>query len=140
MSLMEIAYAGDQKCVATREKDAKQVVVDCPMTKGDELGPGDMVAAGLGSCMLISMAGFAERHGLEVEGSKVDVEVKFGGRPQPRISSIDITMHVPKAYGENDRMQLEKAANACPIKHSFGADTQISTRFEFGEALAEAAH
>ena len=140
MGLMKIAYAGNQKCVATRAKDAKRVMVDCPITKGEELGPGDMIAAGLGSCMLISMAGFADRHGLDVEGSKVDVEVRFGGTPQPRISSIKVTVHVPKAYGEKDRAQLEKAANACPIKHSFGPDTKISTSFEFGEALSEATH
>jgi uncharacterized OsmC-like protein len=140
MSAMEIAYAGNQKCVATRNRDAKRVVVDCPLTRGEELGPGDMVAAGLGSCMLISMAGYAERHGLDVEGAKVDVDVRFGGRPQSRISSIEVRVHVPKAYGEQDRSLLEKAANACPIKHSFGSDTKISTSFEFDVAEVAASH
>ncbi len=140
MSGMAIAYLGNQRCVATREKDAKRVVVDCPLTKGEELGPGDMIAAGLGSCMLISMAGFAERHGLDVQGSKANVDVKFGGRPQSRISSVNVTVHVPNEYGEQDRAALEKAADACPIKHSFGTDTEISTSFEFGGVQAEAAH
>ncbi len=132
MSLMHIAYTGNQRCVATRAKDDKQVVVDCPMTKGRELGPGEMIAAGLGSCMLISMAGFAERHGLDVDGSNVEVDVRFVGEPQSRISTIDVRVHVPKDFGEQDRARLRKAANACPIKHSFGHETEVSTAFEFG--------
>ena len=135
MGRMQIAYKGNQQCVATRVKDAKRVVVDCPMTSGQELGPGDMVAAGLGSCMLISMAGFAERHGLNVEGSNVEVDVKFGGEPQSRISAINVVVHVPKEFSEQDRARLRNAANACPIKHSFGQDTEISTAFEFGGEL-----
>ena len=140
MSVMEIAYTGNQQCVATRAKDAKRVVVDCPLTSGEELGPGDMVAAGLGSCMLISMAGYAERHGLDVRGATVDVDVRFGGEPQSRIASIRVGVHVPVAYAEQERSRLERAANACPIKHSFGPDTRIATSFEFGGVTAAATH
>lgn len=139
MSVMRVSYTGNQECIATREIDAKRVVVDCPMTRGKELGPDDMVAAGLGSCMLISMAGFAERHGLDVEASTVEVDVRFGGDPQPRIATIDVTVHVPGSFSEQDQTRLRTAANACPIKHSFGADTKISTTFEFGEVQTDAA-
>jgi uncharacterized OsmC-like protein len=84
--------------------------------------------------MLISMATFAERRGLDVTGARVDVDVSLAGQPEARISAIDVTIHVPRSFAEAERTSLEKAAAACPIKHSFRPDTEIFTRFEFGGA------
>lgn len=138
MSQVEITYSGNQQCLAVNTKNAKRVAVDCPATKGVEFGPDSLVAAGLGSCMLISMASFADRHGLDVTDARVDVDMSFGGKPETRISAIQVTVRVPKSFAEEERAGLEKAAAACPIKHSFRSDTEISTRFEFGSAMAEA--
>ena len=89
--------------------------------------------------MLISMSAFAERHGLDVEGARVDVDTSLGGKPDMRISKIDVTVRVPKAFADDEEARLIRAANACPIKHSFGPDTEITTRFEFGDSSATAA-
>ena len=139
MSNVEVTYMGNQQCMALQTKNEKRVAVDCPATRGEEFGPDHLVAAGLGSCMLISMAGFAERHGLDVSGASVDVDVSFGGKPETRITSIDVTVRVPGTFSEAERAGLEKGAEACPIKHSFRPDTEISTRFQFGGASVEAA-
>ena len=132
MSLVEVSYSGNQECVAVDTKSAKRVAIDCPMTRGAEYGPDTLVAAGLGSCMLISMASFAERHGLDVSGATADVDVSLGGSPDMRISAIDVTVRVPKEFSHEEQVSLEKAAGTCPIKHSFRADTELSTHFEFG--------
>jgi len=139
MSRVEVAYTGNQQYEALNTRNAKRVAVDCSMTRGEEFGPESLVAAGLGSCMLISMATFAERHGLDVTGSRADIDVFFGGRPETRITSIDVTVHVPKTFAKDERAQLEIAASACPIKHSFRSDTKISTQFEYGAEPAQAA-
>ena len=132
MSTVQVSYTGNQQCMAVDTKNDKRVVSDCSMTKGNEFGPESLVAAGLGSCMLISMASFAERHGLDVEGASVDVDTSLGGKPEMRISKIDVTVHVPKSFTEEEQARLEKAADACPIKHSFGSETELLTRFQFG--------
>ncbi len=139
MSEVEVTYVGNKHCTALNTKNGKSVAVDCPSTGGEEFGPGAMVGAGLGSCMLISMTSFAERHGLDVLGARADVHVSFGGKPDAHISAIDVAVRVPKAFATNEQASLEKAAAACPIKHSFRSDTAISTRFEFGDASIEAA-
>ncbi|MCP4317723.1 MAG: OsmC family protein [Hyphomicrobiales bacterium] len=109
------------------------------MTRAQEFGPETLVAAGLGSCMLISMAGFAERHRLDVTGARADVDATLGGEPEMRITAIDVMVRVPKNFNQQEQTSLEKAAATCPIKHSFGADTKITTRFEFGNASVKAA-
>lgn len=139
MSRVEVTYTGNQQYEALNTRNAKRVAVDCSMTRGEEFDPESLVAAGLGSCMLISMATFAERRGLDLTSSHADIDVFFGGQPETRITSIDVTVHVPKTFAKDVRAQLETAAAACPIKHSFRSDTTISTRFECGSKSAEAA-
>ena len=132
MSQVEVTYDGNQQYTALKTKNGRRVAVDCPMTRGQEFGPDSLVAAGLGSCMLIMMTTFAERHGLDITGTRADVDVALGGKPETRISAIDVTIRVPQTFTEGERASLEKAAEACPIKHSFRPDTDISTRFEYG--------
>lgn len=132
MSQVEVTFEGNESYTALNTKNARRVAVDCPMTRGEEFGPDSLVAAGLGACMLISMRSFADRHGLDVAGARADVDVSLGGQPDTRISEIDVTIRIPGDFEEAERRGLERAAAACPIKHSFGPDTAINTRFEFG--------
>ena len=82
--------------------------------------------------MLISMSFFAERHGLDISDAVVDVDAAIGGKQTMRISTIDITLRVPRSFTREEQAGLEAAAESCPIKHSFGPDTKIATRYEFG--------
>lgn len=136
MSVVQVTYSGNQECVALDTKNGKRVASDCSMTRGREFGPESLVAAGLGSCMLISMSSFAERHGLDVAGARVDVDASLGGKPEMRIVKLDISVRVPKRFTAEEQASLERAAEACPIRHSFGPDTEIRTRFAFGEEAA----
>ena len=136
---VQVTYKGNGECMAVDRTSGKCVASDCSVTKGQEFGPESLVAAGLGSCMLISMSSYAERHGLDVSGSHIDVKAAFGGKPETRITGFRITVHIPENFTEQDRTGLEKAAEACPIKHSFRPDTNISTRYEFGEPAIAAA-
>lgn len=131
MSQVQVTYDGDQHCTALSSKNGKTVALDCPVTKGEEFSPGSLVAAGLAGCMLISMATFAERHGLDLSGTRVDVDMSMVNKPEVRIGAIKVTVRVPRDLPGTQRTGLEKAAAACPIKHSFRPDTEISTHFEF---------
>jgi uncharacterized OsmC-like protein len=84
--------------------------------------------------MLISMATFAERHGFDISGTRIDVDMSMAVKPEARIGAIDVTVRMSKNIPETARKSLEKAAAACPIKHSFRPDTMISTDFVFNAA------
>ena len=79
------------------------------------------------------MASFAERHSLDVTGAHADVDVSLGGEPSTRITSIDVTVRVPRSFSSAEQTSLQRAAATCPIKHSFRSDTEISTNFQFGD-------
>jgi len=134
MSQVQVTYDGDQHCTALSSKNGKTVALDCPVTKGEEFSPGSLVAAGLAGCMLISMATFAERHGIDLSGTRVDVDMSMIDKPETRIGAINVTVRVPRDLPPTEQASLEKAAAACPIKHSFRPETQISTKFEFAAA------
>ncbi len=139
MSAVRVSYSGDKTCLARDAKSGKQIVSDCSMTKGKEFGPESLVAAGLGSCMLITMSSYAERHGLDVTGAQTDVAASLGGKPGMRITKFDITVRVPRSFTDDEMGRLTTAANTCPIKNSFGSETEISTHFEFGDKCFAAA-
>ena len=138
MSKVELTYTGDKRCTVLDAKNAKTLAVDCSMTRGQEFGPEALVSAGVGSCMLISMAGFAERHDLDITGAHADVEATLGGKPQMRITAVDVTVTVPGAFTPEQQAALQRAAEGCPIKHSFRADTAVTSQFVFGAAAAAA--
>ena len=56
----------------------------------------------------------------------------FGVRILPSsFNAISVTIRVPSDFADAERKSLERAAAACPIKHSFRSDIAISTQFEF---------
>ena len=134
MAQVEVTYDGDHHCTALSTKNGKTLALDCPVTKGEEFGPGSLVAAGLAGCMLISMATFADRHGLDISGTRADVDLSMVGKPEARIDAISVTIRMPRDFADAERKSLERAAAACPIKHSFRSDIAISTQFEFSGA------
>ncbi len=128
---IHMTYDGDQHCTGS-QPNGKMVAVDCDRTgKGEELYPDNLVGAGLAGCMLLSMGGVAKREGLDISGTEVDVDISLVSQPERRIGAIDVKVNMPRNYSEADRVKLERAANACPIKHSFRPDVRLSTKFQY---------
>ena len=76
MVKMKIVYEGQLRCVLTHEPSGSVIQTDAPkdnMGKGEAFSPTDLVAAGLGSCMLTMMGMTAARHNIDLKGATVDV-------------------------------------------------------------------
>ena len=89
----------------------------------------NLVGTGLSSCMLFAMGMVALRNKLDLTGTKVDVEMLSVEKPVSRIGAINLRVTFPKEFSKEDLLKLERAADACPIKHSFHSDVKISTVF-----------
>lgn len=127
-------YDGVQHCTALREPHANVVAMDCPYTgKGEEFSPGELVQAAIGGCMLLAMGAVAMRRELDIAGARIYVATAMADSSPARIGSIDITVTMPRGFADEDRGRLERAADACPIKHSFDRDIPISVRYDYPE-------
>ena len=125
-----VIYDGPQHCTALRQPDGANVAMDCPYTgKGDELSPTNLVEAAVGGCMLLSMGTLARRSGLDISGAQVGVKIAMTEQPRLRFGSVDITVTMPAGLSDRDRVRLERAAEHCPIKHSFDPDVAVSVRY-----------
>jgi uncharacterized OsmC-like protein len=133
MSNLEVTYDGVQHCTAYQAAIRKSVSSDgCTATggKGEELSPGELVGTGLASCMLFTMGMLALRDELDIQGTRVEVDVSTR-EDMARIERIELAFHMPREFSDVDRLKLERAAGTCPIKHSFHPDIQVATRFEY---------
>ena len=132
MSQVLTTYDGGQHCTADDKARGKHVGMDCPYTgKGEELSPGNLLEAALAGCMLISMGPMASREGIDLTGTTISVDLE--GTPPPKIaySGTRVEVNMPAGLSEVQRTKLERAADTCPIKHSFRDDIALSVAYHY---------
>jgi uncharacterized OsmC-like protein len=137
LAKVSLTYDGFQHATSLQEERenarGKTVATDCPYTgKGEELSPLELTGTGVAGCCLISMGTLAVRKNIDITGTRVDVNLSWTEK-MDRIGAIDLTFNMAKNYSEKERMMLERAADACPIKHSFHPDTKITVQFIYPE-------
>ena len=128
---LQVTYDGVQHCTAVLEPQGKLVATDCPYTsKGEEFSPMNLVGTGLAGCMLISMGTLAMRDQLDISGVCVDVNLSGS---EKRIEAIALTFTMPRNFSKVERTKLQRAAELCPIEHSFHPDIPITVHFAYPE-------
>lgn len=132
MADVQTTYDASQRCIALKESRAKTVSMDCPYTgKGEDFSPTNLVEAALGGCMLIAMGTIAMRHEVDLSGARIDVSISSTDKPVMRFSAVDIEVEMPAGLSDGRRAMLEKAADGCPIKHSFGEDIPVRVEYVY---------
>lgn len=129
-------YEGGLRCKLVHTDSGAVIHTDAPkdnMGKGELFSPTDLVAAALSSCILTVMAIAAERHHIELKGTKVDVIKEMAATPVRRIASIEIAINMPKNIPSEKRSLLENAAHTCPVHQSLHPDVKISINFHYDE-------
>jgi len=137
MKSLKLTYDGDQHATALREPHHNTVAIDCPFTaRGDEFSPGNLLGVSVAGCMLLSMGAVAKRDQLDLSGTVVDIELTETGEPYAHVDTITLAFSVPRDFAFTDRLKMERAAELCPIKHSFGEDTVVTATYDYAAAKA----
>ena len=137
MNTLRLTYDGDQHATALREPHHNSVAIDCPITaKGTEFSPGNLLGISVAGCMLLSMGAVAQRDQLDLRGTSVDIELSETREPYPHVDTITLAFRIPRQFAFTDRLKMERAADLCPIKHSFGKDTVVTATFVYAAAMA----
>jgi uncharacterized OsmC-like protein len=133
MYSLTITYDDPQHVTARKEPSHNSVAIDCPFTgKGVEFSPASLLGISLASCMLLSMGAIAQRDGISLRGTDVDIGVAGMDKIFPHVDRITLTFRFPQEFDEDERRKLERAAGLCPIMASIDADTEVLTTFEYG--------
>ena len=116
---IEARYDGGKKCTMTHQ-EGLTLRTDAPKDIGGEataFSPTDLVAAALASCVLTTIAMYAERHELNLDGMTARVGKAMTSAPR-RIGHLPLTVHLPATVAEEMRPHLEHMAHACPVHAS----------------------
>lgn len=132
MADVQTTYDSLQHCTALKESRSKSVAMDSPYTgKGEEFSPTNLVEAALGGCMLIAMGSIAMRHEIDLTGTRIEVSISATDKPVMRFSAVEIEVKMSADLSDRQRAMLERAAEGCPIKHSFGSDIPVRVHYTY---------
>ncbi len=131
---VDIAYRGDLHTEVVHGPSSSVILTDAPADnhgKGEAFSPTDLVAAALGSCMITVMGIAAQQRGLNIDGTTATVVKEMAAKPGRRIARLDVTISMPRAYSERERLLLEHAAHACPVHDSLHPEVEVRVKFEY---------
>jgi len=129
---IEVDYTGNKKCRLTHQEGAV-ITTDAPKDIGGDasaFSPTDLVAAGLASCILTTIAMFAERHGVDITGSKAHVVKEMNLSPR-RIGRLPVLVTLPASTPEDLRPALERAGHLCPVHASLHPDVDSPIEYKY---------
>jgi putative redox protein len=134
MVTTEVIYDGKTRCTLTHQSGATMQTV-APKDiggDGDSFSPTDMVAAALAACILTTVAMWAERHGLNLDGAKAKVTKEMRTEPPRRIARLATTITIPAGRLTAEmRPQAEQIAHACPVHKSLHPEVDAPVTFEY---------
>jgi putative redox protein len=132
MTKIDILYQGGLHTEAVHTLSGKKLTTDAPLDnggKGESFSPTDLLATALGTCMVTIMGIYAERHGLDIKGTKVSVSKEMVANPIRRVGKLGVTIEIPLASNHPQRSGLENAALTCPVHKSLNPEVEIPVSF-----------
>lgn len=109
------------------EEGRHRLVVDEPteVPGGTDLGPSPtrLLAAGLTSCIAITMEMYAKRKEWEIGAVAVEVDVTYADYTP---SSFAATIHLPPGLSDEQREKLLTIARKCPVHRVIANETPVS--------------
>ncbi len=129
-------YAGELRVDATHGPSGISLHTDAPTDnggKGASFSPTDLVATALGTCVLTIIGLFAERHELDLRGTKILVTKEMVNKPVRRIGSLRTTVTLEPGAVEDQQLRerMEAAANKCPVHQSLHSDIDAPIEFVY---------
>lgn len=126
-------YTGPLKMQLTHGPSGTAVTATAPKDNqgdGSSFSPTDLLAASLGSCMVVTMAIVAQREGIEFAGASFSLEKHMRSDPR-RVDSIPVRIRMPSGLSEEQRTHLERAALACPVYRSLLPEIRKDVEFTY---------
>ena len=111
------------------EDGAHRLLVDEPIAAGGaDAGPSPtrLLAAGLASCIAITIEMYAERKGWDVGAVEVEVDVAYDGFVP---SAFAATIRLPSALDDEQRERLLAISRKCPVQKVISGATAVELTY-----------
>lgn len=136
MATVKTTYLGDLRTNSTHLQSGNQLITDAPtdnMGKGEAFSPTDLLATATGTCILTTMAIVAQRDGIELSNSEVEVTKIMTQTPPRRIARLEINLKMKANVVLSDEQikKLENTAHKCPVSLSLHPDVEQVLTFEW---------
>lgn len=127
MATAQIQYLGELRTTAEHVASGEKIITDAPLDnhgKGEAFSPTDLAATSLGSCAMTIMGIVADRDGLDLTGTEVEVTKMMSTDTPRRIVGIDLIfrMKTNRPLSSVEQKKYESAAHACPVAQSLHPD------------------
>ena len=97
--------------------------------QGARFSPTDLIATGLGACLITTMGIKAESMDIKLDGAKVDVTKVMMSEPR-RIGKIVIAVTMPTLnLDDHTKEILERVGRTCPVERSLHPDMELDISF-----------
>lgn len=127
-------YSGNKKCDLKHQEGAT-LRTDAPKDIGGDasgFSPTDLVAAALASCILTTIAMFAERHGIDITGATAKVEKHMTTPPSPRrIDKLPVIVELPASVPVEMRERIERVGHTCPVHASLLGEVERQITYKY---------
>lgn len=133
MVTMTGIYEGDKHCTLTHGPSNTQIHTDAPKDnngRGEAFSPTDLLGAALGSCILTTMAIYAEKNGIDIKGASFQVIKKMKLSPR-MIAELEVAITLPAHLTAEQRPTLEEIAHTCPVTKSLSSEVKIPVTFTY---------
>lgn len=112
----------------------KKLATDPPVDNGGagaSFSPTDLIATGLGSCMMTVMALAAKKEALDLSGMSCSVTKHMSDNLPRRIVRLDVDLNLPERLSADQRSKYEGIAFNCPVIHSLNPQIEIRKQVRF---------
>jgi len=99
--------------------------------KGERFSPTDLIATGLGACLITTMCIKAESMNIQLDGAKVEVTKVMVSDPR-RIGKIIVHATMPALNLDEKTIEiLERVGRTCPVERSLHPDVELDIQFKW---------
>ncbi len=128
------SYEGNLRCTLTHGPSNSSFATDAPTDNaglGESFSPTDLLAAGLVSCAITTLAIKAAKENLSVGTCRGQAEKIMTTQGMRQISELRVSLEFMEAVNPVTRAKFETWAKECPVALSLSPSINISFSFEY---------
>ncbi len=134
MRVGHVVYEGQLRTKCTFAGADTVIFTDGPKSSGglgENFSSTDLVAVGLGTCVMTNIARAAETHNIDYGKMELEIEKEMSTDAPTRIASVSLRFTFEKSCPIKDQERLQRAAKACYVKNSLRQDMEQNIELIF---------